>query len=377
MSNAGASNAPINLGPEVLLDSDVESFLGHLPSPGATVTIRVAEHGLPNEGLFVSTLGLLASLRRRGTTIHLVLPEPERTAAVPDTILGTTLMLYADVVDPGEDPANDRRSRLMSALSNSRASVSSASSVSFISTNLPGSAAHGDLRLPRVFSSRYFQVRDELELALVPLANRFRVALTTDQLEHILTFTQEGIENAREHGYLTRDHLAIPGLRFVRFRILSAAEVRKAQAPLSHYLNRLSEAATADVFLEITIADPGRGISATMTNDDAVDEWSLELERSRFTLALRPGGTSKTNRTGAGRGLVMMTRAIHELRGFMAFRTGRLFVCRHFLDAMGRLEPAFFDEGDLTFYRTYDWNETVLSRIEGTHVFCLVPLHES
>ena len=373
LDDSESSGATIRLGPDVIQERSVDAFLGHLPDDDRAVNIAVAEPGTPNEGLCVAMLGLLARIHRRSAAINLRLPELEDAATVAESFLSTLLVLYADeVARDGE--ASDIRADLLALLDHRLGSVAGGSSTALLSTNLAGTEQHVALRQPRVFSSRYFEVWNELEEALDPLLERFKLSVREDEREHLLTFAQQAVENAREHGYITMRGDRIPGVRFVRLRVLAAEEVRRASAPLGHYLERLAEGGRAHAFVEIYVGDPGRGISATIKSDDAIYDGPIGLEQARFTLALGPRGTCKPKKPGAGRGLVMMTRAVHELRAFMAIRTGRLFRCRHFLDPMGRLEPDFFDEGDLSFYRTYDWDESVRPRIEGTHVFCLVPV---
>lgn len=373
------SQSTIVLGPDVIQGQDVDALLAY-PADVQPLTVEVADPGTPNEGLCVAVLGALARFNRHGASIRLLLPELVHAAAASEGLLSTLLVLYSDAAlfagDTG-DETGDIRNELLRVLEASRGAVSAASSAALLATNLPGTEPYPGLRLPALFTSKgHFSGREALTNAMAPLLERFQLTLTEVQNDQILTFTQQAVDNTREHGYITPNGDRIPGVRCVRFRVLLKDEVLRAAAPLGHYLERLSGGDASSHFLEIYVGDPGRGIAATIHNDDTVYEGPIGIEQARFTLALSPGGTRNPRKPGAGRGLVMMTRATHELRAFMAIRTGRLLRCRHFLDPMGRLEPETFDETDMTFYRTYDWDESVSPRIDGTHVFCLVPVSQ-
>ncbi|MCA1707733.1 MAG: hypothetical protein LC808_32475, partial [Actinobacteria bacterium] len=299
---------------------------------------------------------------------------------VTDNLMATLLTLYADEIRVGSVTIKDHLELVHDHLLQSDNKVRNSSSVATITSHLITTPQYRALRLHHLFTTNQLGVEAELTVVSSELLYPLGVKLPRNGFQHVAAFVHQALSNVYEHGFLDQNNAAIPGARYLRFRVLELDPLSGGQplpVAMSQYLARFEAiGAKPDHFLEISIADSGRGIAATMAgaSGDTVFDLPVAHERSRFTLALQPGGSSRPSAPGGGRGLVIMTRAIHELRGFLAFRTGRLFVCRHFLARDGRLEPSRFDETDLTFYRTYDWLGEDLRRASGTAVTALIPL---
>ena len=362
------------LGPGALDGVTLEQWVADSAAAAAvTIEIPVAT----NDELLVPLLLWLADLRRRGVQVRLAVRTTRggQLEAVARELLGSLLVLYASEVRLDSQLVERHDDLVFDSLRQAANEIADATSSAVVVTNAAPKELLHELNRHHLFSGTFLAVQTEAERMVASLG----YTLPPSDMEQLTSFIYQAVDNARQHGYLDRRGNPIVGARYVRLRVVHASlrdHANDVGQPLTDYLSRLSERLGDEdqTLLEVTVADPGRGIAATMASDDNVFTMPLDYERTRFSLALVPGGTSQKAAAGVGRGLVIMSRAIHGLRGFMFIRTGRLSVWRHFLNAAGESDPPIFDETDHSLFSTFDWTRTGLSRVTGTLVAALLPL---
>jgi hypothetical protein len=189
------------------------------------------------------------------------------------------------------------------------------------------------------------------------------------KLTSLIDFAYETFDNTRRHGVHELDRRPIEGVRFVLLRsvqlnaeLASATAERVGDGPLARYLRCLGGTLPRSTrILELTVADCGVGIAAALSGDPAAYDgpWEVEVEtiESAFVKHRRTPG-----RGTGGQGLWKALRAVSELHGFVAVRTGRTQLSRDFL-AGETLED--------------HWTRARLTLLPGTSVSLLFPWCEN
>lgn len=161
-----------------------------------------------------------------------------------------------------------------------------------------------------------------------------------DKLEAVTTFASEAIENTHEHATRNLAGDPIAGIRFVQLRRHMITRQRgMTQLPVSEgrvrdYLNRLaSDDELGDEqlaqFAELTIADTGVGIPASLVGSEEVYRGPIAAEVELALRAMRPHESSKPRSIpGRGQGLKNALDAVADLHGIVVFRAGRLTLTR-------------------------------------------------
>ena len=160
------------------------------------------------------------------------------------------------------------------------------------------------------------------------------------KLTSLIDFAYETFDNTRRHAVRDLDRRPIEGVRFVLLRsvmldeqLAAASADRVGNGPLASYLRRLGELLPeTSRILELTVADCGVGIAPTLTGDAGIHDGDWEREVDTVESAFRKHRRAASRRTG-GQGLWKALRAVSELDGFVAVRTGRTELTRDFLSA--------------------------------------------
>lgn len=189
----------------------------------------------------------------------------------------------------------------------------------------------------------------------------------TEHFNELATFVWEVFRNTEVHGSLGGGP-PVTGIRFFelrRFNLSDLSDVELASpedTSLFEYLAHVREQGKARSVVELTIADSGPGIAATMAGTMAVYLQSFAAEIILTERAFTREGTSR-GRTDpdAGGGLVDALDACRKLDGFLSVRTGRTQLHRHYSPGA----PA----GDLLTFR----EDRHLPWVRGTSVSLLVP----
>jgi hypothetical protein len=165
------------------------------------------------------------------------------------------------------------------------------------------------------------------------------------------TFLWEAFDNARRHGADGLDRTSgrpIPVMRFLHGRRTTefanqrVATTTTTVPGLSDYLDHLSRhpiwrglgsarSRGGARLVELTVADSGPGIAASMHGSVAIYHDSLERERKLFKKAMTMAGTRYGEGSGQGLGFPMMLRATRAGNGVLLIRSGRLMAYRHYL----------------------------------------------
>jgi hypothetical protein len=165
--------------------------------------------------------------------------------------------------------------------------------------------------------------------------------LHPDYVDALAEFAYEAFDNTRRHGVRTLDGRPIEGVRFLLLRAKwinpdSIAELAEdvAYPPISRYLGRLGRKLTRPVRLaELTVADCGEGIAATLASSTSVYEGDHNAERALIEESFERGRTSRRGHRRAGQGLAKALRATQHLHGLIAVRTGRTHLYRDFTES--------------------------------------------
>lgn len=188
----------------------------------------------------------------------------------------------------------------------------------------------------------------------------------------------EALQNTRDHGSTDLSGAPLPGIRFLTIRRINVhgdlvSDTLRNQSvealPMAAYLEALTHyegMGTKNVrrLVEITVADSGIGIPARMAGRESIYQSDIEQERAYLHQALRADGTSKPRSVaGAGLGLFKLLQQTHRLKGIVVFRTGHLYMSRHYLG--GEPWP------DLSLF---DWSGHDGAFIAGSSVSVLFPL---
>jgi hypothetical protein len=191
-------------------------------------------------------------------------------------------------------------------------------------------------------------VTDQVGTEFDPLFRAWIASLHLEELQEdwtdsLVDFTYEAFDNTRRHGVRTLDGGAIEGVRFILLRSLNLAPgeapalaERIAYPPLSGYVRRLGDRLRRPIRLaELTIADCGIGIPATLAGTTEIYRGDYTAERDLAVAAFERGRTSRRSQSRAGQGLAKAYRATRILNGLIALRTGRTHLFCDFTDPSG------------------------------------------
>jgi hypothetical protein len=182
----------------------------------------------------------------------------------------------------------------------------------------------------------------------------------------LATFVFETFQNSFEHGCFDERGGIISGVRSIMLRkhvsnAPSAFVSRAASYPaLEEYVNRAIAPSRHTKLLEVSISDEGLGILGRYrsTCDRTQDKPALSASDDRVLLRriIEEPLTSKRSFPGAGQGLSRVTDAVQAIDGFLAVRTGRVWL------SYGMTAGS------------YGFEELDVAPIRGTHINLLFPL---
>jgi hypothetical protein len=192
--------------------------------------------------------------------------------------------------------------------------------------------------------------RSDFVTDLEALWDGLGVHLGSDRAEAFGTFLHEAFENAADHGGAPEDQApeqAWPTLRFLLVRrSKSFSSDRYAGGSsvfgLSDYLRHLRGAPSwlklqslrrhsGAQLLELTVADAGIGIGATMGDGRDVYDEPVEREFETLQRAMQHDGTRYSEWSGRGLGFPNMLYAAESSDGLLLVRSGRVGGFQHFL----------------------------------------------
>lgn len=181
-----------------------------------------------------------------------------------------------------------------------------------------------------------------------------RLRASDAALLHIANCVYQAVDNVHEHaGKLLPD--SQPGSRwfgFVGLRRVKHDELKSLVqdhgSRLEHYWRDHRED-TLGQHIEITVADNGSGISATMAGNRDVYAESTDFDRELGWLrrAFDRGTSSENSRVGRGSGLPDVLEAIVGCRAAMTVRSGRIEA--HAAQVPGRDLPALVQPTELPY----------------------------
>lgn len=159
-------------------------------------------------------------------------------------------------------------------------------------------------------------------------------------LDLLVEFAYETFDNCRRHGSHDLDRAPIEGIRFILLRSLlyegrQLTEALDSSPPqIGRYLEAVGPALPrACPIVELTIADSGPGIPATLSGGTEIYDGPWEQERDVATAAFQDGTSCRRSAAGVGRGLFKATRSASSLGGLVSLRTGRTQLYRNFASA--------------------------------------------
>jgi hypothetical protein len=171
---------------------------------------------------------------------------------------------------------------------------------------------------------------------------------------------------------------SLRGILFTRFNMLISGALASAggNAQLESFVNHMGNQSKDGYvrFLELSIFDSGPGLAARWLNRvmNADVPLSDELEACFACLSKHRTTSGASTR---GLGLYDVMKTLQDLRAYVRLRTGRLALCRNFVDA-----PLQHSE-QINGPELYDWtNEssvpTSMAPTEGTLFSIVIPLVE-
>lgn len=211
--------------------------------------------------------------------------------------------------------------------------------------------------------------------------------------QQLKAFAFEASENTWDHGRLDFEGRPIRSIRFVRLRRIDVSahglDIGRAapgfEDSFANYLEALNAASDLREYwdkgegrlVEVTVADGGVGIAASMAGGFDVFEGQLETETQHLMDAILPDGTTKRpSEPGRGQGLGKMLRACFRLSGLTVVRTGRLSASRTYRRTDGSSESVDFENLSSDAY-VPKVNCSPLPLLAGTSVSLVFPVGRS
>lgn len=292
-------------------------------------------------------LGLLARLREDGRSIRLLIhtgdvakgvrEDSKYWAFFSDELLGITLLLYADSVvkQNGEQVKDAFVTRSNEVMTATFAQVRHGNRLGFFAHDEPFTPppAH-------IYEFVKGGSRSEFRRGLLyELNSTFNLAGSETGAETgIANYLWEIIKNTQDHGQVLGGAPTF-GMRITEMKRYNLDQFRHnsvlagtGDQELTSYLNHVREKAANASILEITVADSGPGIAATMLGENDIQTRSPEEELTATRDAFTRRGTSQSRSDpDAGLGLVLALRACRELDAFVSIRTGRTYMTKHYL----------------------------------------------
>ena len=289
-------------------------------------------------------LGLLHGARRRNISMTLRMTAEFREPIYgswrifTDSVLGLTFTRYCDVLDvSGINRTSQLKQIQYDALNSGNGILGSGKEISAPAID----------EFPHPYTAELLNELDEdiFHDELYSLMFR-RMGLPEGPKENfrsVFAFVFETIENTRDHALMDLSMQPVSGLRFLYIRRMNFAQeplsrlTEGADGPLKDYATALVHATNATKFkprhlIEITVADCGVGIPATMTRRMSIYQSRPVEERLQLERAIQPlGSTKPAYLHGRGLGLYKAMLATKDLKGMIVFRTGRMNLYKHYL----------------------------------------------
>jgi hypothetical protein len=185
------------------------------------------------------------------------------------------------------------------------------------------------------------------------------------KLVSLIDFAYETFDNTRRHAVRTLEGRPVEGVRFVLLRRVALDAQRSTDTaervgpdPLADYLRRLADTLQRSTpVVELTIADCGPGIAATVARSAEIHQGPWDDEAQTVLAAFAKHKRSGSRQVG-DRGLAKALRAVRELGGFVAVRTGRTQLTRD------------FHAGSAT---ADDWVAQHFAYLPGSSLSCIFP----
>jgi hypothetical protein len=316
-------------------------------------------------------LGLLVHLDRLGAKVRLEVPVTGSSSRIPtgsalpnlftQEVAGIALLSYSSSVATRHGA--DLRAELMELLDvtmrESQGQVTSPDRMTFLVQD-----SHPRFGPPDSISHVIEGKRDAFDLNLITrLIKHFNLpGLDTEHNIALNDFVWETLRNTQDHGNIGVQPPRA-GLRYLDIRKFERRDLERSGAKLgiTDYLTSIGEIYPRAPLIEITIADSGPGIAATMARGYSIYTGPPEIERERVIHAFTRSGSSKSNDDPhAGYGLRRALDVCTTLQGLLFVRTGRFeFTKNHFSQ-----EPP---------ERLEESSARLLPRTGGTSVSLIIP----
>lgn len=315
----------------------------------ADPTVEFVLHEIRRGGLSSTArlLGLLARLREEGRKVRLIIHTGDNAKGVradskyweffSGEMLGFILWTYSDSVvkHDGEEVRHLFESHLQTRTNDTAAQMRHGNRLGYL--------AQDDLFTPpaaAIYESIKTGSRSELRRGLLEeLYSSFNLAgSATDAEAAIASYVWEILRNTQVHGQISGGP-PMQGIRITELKRYSLDQFRENSVlagatdhQLTSYLTKVRAASGKASIVEITVADSGPGIAATMLGSaeapsrDGIEE----LEATRFAFTRRGTSLSRSD-PDAGLGLILALRACRELDSFVSIRTGRVQLTKHYL----------------------------------------------
>ncbi len=190
----------------------------------------------------------------------------------------------------------------------------------------------------------------------------------------LVSWLAEATENVREHAVDIRLGASPLGTCLLQMKWIPAAQLKSYTADMPtgsnlHGYLTSRPIVTALGLVELTVADTGPGLAASLASDERIYSGSTSGELMVFERAFAAGETRKKDRTGAGLGLGNMLESVYSLDGFVQVRSGRIDASRSALDPRARR----MTDQDIADHRFPPWRITERALAAGAAFTVLVP----
>jgi hypothetical protein len=333
--------------PRLRLDPDLTSQRVDELATGLTAAegeaIDLVLHGAKRTsvGGTARLLGLLARLRRDGHEINLHIHTGNKTAGLrsdsryweffTDELYGIVLATYANaiVTQNGDRVTEELNREQRRALVVKGCELRHGNRIAYV---------FRDDR-PYLRPATLLEGHNVLGAHLRKLMANLNVTWADEASSSLTTYIDEVLSNTVDHAMDVNGRPA-GGLRFMEVRRFNFRQLKPSQlagatdVELTDYVTQVRPRDGEDLKLvEITIADAGPGIAATMSGHTGVFSGSLDEEERLVRHAFTRMGTSKRDGDPyAGNGLVEALESCRTLDALLTVRTGRFQLWRHYLD---------------------------------------------
>jgi len=354
---------------------DVEAFARRIPADDENINIIVQDVRTVQISAVARLVGLLARLRREGRDIRLHLDTGDPSTGLrndsrfwsffSDELVGIALSTFCSSIlkKDGEDILRLIQSRQSKLESDDPFRLSRGDRTTFPTRDERPKIGPAPILHSLLSGDRHVFAGGLLSTFTRSLNLPGLEASATSQINR---FVWEVLKNTQDHGRLGGGS-PTAGIRFVEIRRFNTAVgdtralVGANDTELSGFINRTRKSRPATPLVEITIADSGPGIAATMAKSYDVYNADLSVESNLIEEAFTRQGTSRrTTDPDAGGGLTMALEACNALGGYISVRTGRSIFARSFDSA---------NNGPLVL----ESSDRILPHIDGTAISIVIP----